>query len=86
VSQGGDLGAGVCTVVAKQAPPELLGIHTNIPGTIPPDVGKALQANDPPPSGLSADEGGAYEQLTVLFAKRRAYAQMMGTRPQTLYE
>ena len=85
VSQGGDLGAGICTVMAKQAPPELLGIHTNFPGTIPPDIAKALQAGDPTPSGLSADERRAYEQLTVLFAKRRAYAQMMGTRPQTLY-
>jgi pimeloyl-ACP methyl ester carboxylesterase len=85
VSQGGDLGAGICTVMARQAPPELLGIHTNFPGTIPPDIAKALQAGDSPPSGLSADERRAYEQLTVLFAKRRAYAQMMGTRPQTLY-
>src|ERR1700730_484652 len=85
VSQGGDLGAGVCTVMAKQAPPELLGIHTNFPGTIPPDIAKALQPRDPPPSGLSADQRRAYEQLQVLFAKRRAHAQMMGTRPQTLY-
>ena len=85
VSQGGDLGAGVCTAMAKQTPPELLGIHTNFPGTIPPDIAKALQAGDPPPSGLSADETRAYEQLKFLFAKRRAYAQMMGTRPQTLY-
>ena len=43
VAQGGDLGAGVCTAMAKQAPPELLGIHTNFPGTIPPDIAKALQ-------------------------------------------
>ena len=85
VSQGGDLGSGVCTAMVKQAPPELLGIHTNFPGTIPPEIAKALQAGEPPPSGLSADERRAYEQLTVLFAKRRAYAQMMGTRPQTLY-
>ena len=85
VAQGGDLGAGVCTAMAKQAPPELLAIHTNFPGTIPSNIAKSLQAGNPPPSGLSADEGRAYQQLTVLFAKRRAYAQLMGTRPQTLY-
>ena len=85
VAQGGDLGAGVCTMMARQAPPELLGMHTNFPGTIPPDVAKALLCGDPPPSGLPADEARAYEQLKVLFAKRRAYASMMGTRPQTLY-
>ena len=85
VSQGGDLGAGVCTVMAKEAPQELLGIHTNFPGTIPQDIAKALQAGDPPPANLTTDERRAYEQLTILFTKRRAYAQMMGTRPQTLY-
>jgi hypothetical protein len=84
VAQGGDLGAGVCTVMAKHAPPELLGIHTNFPGTIPSDIARALQCGDPLPSGLSPDEKHAYEQLTNLFTKKRAYAQMMATRPQTL--
>jgi pimeloyl-ACP methyl ester carboxylesterase len=85
VAQGGDLGAGVCTAMARQGPPQLLGIHTNFPGTIPADIAKSLAAGNPPPANLSADERHAYEQLTVLFAKRRAYAQMMTTRPQTLY-
>jgi pimeloyl-ACP methyl ester carboxylesterase len=85
VSQGGDLGAGVCTAMAKEAPPELLGIHTNFPGSVPPDIAKTLQAGDPPPASLTTDERRAYEQLTILFTKRRAYAQMMATRPQTLY-
>jgi pimeloyl-ACP methyl ester carboxylesterase len=85
VAQGGDLGAGICTSMARQAPPELLGIHTNFPGTIPSDIAKALQCGDAPPASLSADEHRAYDQLTILFAKRRAYAQMMATRPQTLY-
>jgi pimeloyl-ACP methyl ester carboxylesterase len=85
VSQGGDLGGVVSNVMAKQAPPELLGIHVNFPATVPPDIAKALQCGDPPPSSLSADERRAYEQLSISFMKRRAYAFEMGTRPQTLY-
>jgi pimeloyl-ACP methyl ester carboxylesterase len=84
-SQGGDWGGAITNVMAKQAPPELLGIHVNFPATIPPDIAKALQCGEPPPAGLSADEKRAYEQLNTLYTKRRAYAQIMGTRPQTLY-
>ena len=83
-AQGGDWGGGIANAMGRQAPPELLGIHVNFPATVPPDVAKALQAGDPPPSGLSEDERYAYEQLTILYSKRRAYASMMGTRPQTL--
>jgi hypothetical protein len=85
VSQGGDWGGAITNVMGEQAPPELLGIHVNFPATIPPGIAKALQANDPPPAGLAADEKRAYEQLQLLYTKRRAYAQIMGTRPQTLY-
>jgi pimeloyl-ACP methyl ester carboxylesterase len=85
VAQGGDWGSPISNLMAKQGRPELLGIHVNLPGTVPLDIAKALQAGDPPPSGLSADEERAYKQLAVSFAKKRAYAQIMGTRPQTLY-
>jgi pimeloyl-ACP methyl ester carboxylesterase len=70
--------------MAKLARPELLGIHVNLPGVVPPRIVKALQCGDPPPTGLSVDEKHAFEQLKLLFSKRRAYAQIMGTRPQTL--
>ena len=85
MAQGGDWGSPVSHQMAKLGIPELLGIHVNLPGTIPPDIGKALQCGEPAPSGLSADEKQAYEQIQISFSKRRAYAQMMGTRPQTLY-
>ena len=84
-SQGGDWGGAVTNVMAQQAPPELLGIHVNFPATVPPDVAQALQCGGPPPAGLSAEERQAYEQLNTLPTRRRAYAAMMGTRPQTLY-
>jgi pimeloyl-ACP methyl ester carboxylesterase len=85
VAQGGDVGAIISHAMARQAPPELLGIHVNFPGTIPPDISQALQSGEPPPSGLSADERRAYEQVRDFRAKHFAYAAMMATRPQTLY-
>jgi pimeloyl-ACP methyl ester carboxylesterase len=85
VAQGGDWGAGVVEAMAVQVPPELLAIHVNLPGTIPPDIAKALALSAPPPANLSGDELRAYRQLAVLFAKKRAYSGMMATRPQTLY-
>ena len=83
VAQGGDWGGLITEVMAAQAPPGLLGVHTNFPGTVPPDVEMAIQAGSPAPKDLSADERRAYEQLQA-GSKQRAYALEMGTRPQTM--
>jgi pimeloyl-ACP methyl ester carboxylesterase len=85
VAQGGDIGSVVTTLMAEQAPPELLGIHTSLPATVPHDIAKSLSCGDPAPAGLSADETLAYQQLQLLYGKQFAYAAFMHTRPQTLY-
>jgi pimeloyl-ACP methyl ester carboxylesterase len=85
VAQGGDWGAVVTDMMGLQAPPELLGIHTNMPGIFPNDIDQAAFSGAPAPSGLSADEKVAYERLQFVYQKGIAYGFQMGLRPQTLY-
>jgi len=85
VAQGGDWGAIVTDVMAAQGHPELVGIHTNMPGAVPPEVSKALATGGPAPCGLSEEESRAFQKLKNLFAAGVYYAFEMATRPQTLY-
>ncbi len=85
VAQGGDWGNAVTEQMALLGAPELVGIHTNMPASVPPAIDKAASANAPAPSGLSADETHAYEQLASFYAHGLGYAIEMSNRPQTLY-
>ena len=85
VAQGGDWGNAVTEQMALLKPPGLLGIHTNMPATIPDDIAKALAAGGPPPAGLGPDEKRAWDQLSYFYGHGLGYAQEMAGRPQTLY-
>ncbi|MFD6057413.1 epoxide hydrolase family protein [Rhodococcus wratislaviensis] len=83
VAQGGDWGAIVTEAMAVQAPPELLGIHTNMAKVVPPEIDQALLTGHPVPSDLSDDEQAACDQL-AFFYQHIGYAVEMGSRPETL--
>src|SRR2546423_11480562 len=85
VAQGGDWGNAISEVMALQQPPGLLGIHTNMSATVPPNVSKALSAGEPPPAGLSPEEKHAWDQLDDFYKNGLGYALEMNNRPQTLY-
>jgi pimeloyl-ACP methyl ester carboxylesterase len=85
VAQGGNWGNAISELMALQEPPGLLGIHTNMAATVPPDVSKALAVGGPPPAGLSPDEKHAWDQLDDFYKNGLGYALEMNNRPQTLY-
>jgi pimeloyl-ACP methyl ester carboxylesterase len=85
VAQGGDWGSLVTEQMGVQAPPELLGVHVNLPSAVPAEILKALQSGGGPPPGLSADESYAFERLDFFFKHGLAYALEMAERPQTLF-
>ena len=84
VAQGGDWGSPISSAMARQAPPGLLGIHINLPATVPADVAAVLAGGGPAPAGLSEKERAAFDSLDTFYKMRRAYAAMMGTRPQVI--
>jgi pimeloyl-ACP methyl ester carboxylesterase len=85
VAQGGDWGAVIVDMMGVQAPPELLGIHTNMAGVFPADIDGAAFSGAPAPSGLSADEKLAYERLQFVYQKGIGYGYQLGLHPQTMY-
>ncbi len=85
VAQGGDWGNAVSEVMALQQPPGLLGIHTNMAATVPPNISRALAFHEAPPADLTAEERNAWNQLDFFYKKGLGYALEMSNRPQTLY-
>jgi pimeloyl-ACP methyl ester carboxylesterase len=85
VAQGGDWGNAVTENMALQQPPGLLGIHTNMPATVPANISKALARGEAPPADLTPDERNAWNQLDFFNKEGLGYAIEMNNRPQTLY-
>jgi pimeloyl-ACP methyl ester carboxylesterase len=85
VVQGGDWGSPISSEMARQAVPGLLGIHINLPATLPPEVGAALAAGGAAPAGMSDEERAQFEALKAYGkAGSSAYFTMLAARPQTI--
>jgi pimeloyl-ACP methyl ester carboxylesterase len=85
VAQGGDWGDAISEQMALLGAPELIGIHVNMPATVPAEISKAMNLGKPPPANLSADERNAWDQLDFFYKHGVGYATEMNNKPQTLY-
>jgi pimeloyl-ACP methyl ester carboxylesterase len=85
VAQGGDWGSPVAEAMGRQAPAGLLGIHVNLPATVPPEIGAVLAGGGPAPAGLTEQERAVFDTLSTYFKKgNAAYNTMMTARPQAI--
>ena len=85
VAQGGDWGSPISSAMARQAPAGLLGIHINLPATVPPEVAAALGGSAPLPANLTDTERAVVDAL-MAYGKsgNAAYFTMLTARPQTV--
>jgi pimeloyl-ACP methyl ester carboxylesterase len=85
VAQGGDWGSPISSAMARQEASGLLGIHINLPATVPSEADAALATGAGAPTSLSAQERAVFEALS---AWRRtggtAYNVIMTARPQAV--
>ena len=84
VAQGGDWGSPISSAIARQNAAGLMAIHLNLPATVPADIAAVLASGGKAPENLTAVERDAFHALDTFYRKYRAYASMMGTRPQTI--
>jgi pimeloyl-ACP methyl ester carboxylesterase len=84
-AQGGDWGALIVDLMGVQAPPGLVGIHTNLARAIPPEINAAALAGAAPPPGLDEEETEAFNHVAFFYKYGLGYALEMKNRPQTLY-
>ena len=85
VAQGGDWGTPISSAMARQAPPGLLGIHINLPATVPPEVAAALGGAASLPANLTDKERAVVDALMASGKQGNlAYFTMLTARPQTV--
>ena len=84
VAQGGDWGAGIVNSMGVLAPTGLIGIHSNLPATLPNEAGKAL-GSGMAPEGFSEQEIVSFNHLSKSIKEGGfTYKTTMTSRPQAV--